>query len=177
MHNESPNFAAGSVELLKIMMLTGAIIGIISLFQMWLSMDYLIFRFDYVGYDFFLKGLSGNEGYSVGYYAYMPLVVFAASAASVIAAVLTFTKREKFGAAAGVIFGAVILTSTLLYIFYPRSTIMVSNDVAYLVSDMRLMDYLGTGVYSAIFAGIFLILGGTLVLAHRKVASQDQKSG
>jgi len=177
MSDEKPNFNAGSAELLKIMMLTGAIIGVISLFQLWLSMDYMIFGFDYAGYDFILKILNGNEGYSMGYYAYMPLIVFAASVIAVITSVLAFTKREKFGAVAGIILGVIVLISALLYIFYPSSTIMVSNDVAYLVGDFRLMDCLGVGVYSAVFAGIFLIIGGALVLVRRRAVPQDQKSG
>lgn len=170
MHDEGPNFATGSAELLKIMMLTGAIIGIISLFQTWFSMDHVMFRFDYTGYDLFLKSLSGNDGHPMGHYGYIPSVIFAVSVISVIVSVLAFTKREKSGAAAGICLGAVILISAFVYIFCRKSIIMVPDDVAYLVGGVRLIDCLGIGVHSAIFAGIFLIIGGTLVLARRKVA-------
>jgi len=176
MPDESPSILVGSIELFKIIMLTGAIIGVLSVSQIWFGMDFAIIRFDYAGYDFVVKSLSYPESYpGIGYYAYMPLAAFAASAISIVPSVLTFTKHEKKGALIGILLGLVILISVLLYVFYPESKIAVSSPSADMIANIKLMDHLGAGVYSAAVAGMLLITGGTIVLIHRKAVSGTQK--
>ncbi|MCL1810945.1 MAG: hypothetical protein FWG41_01815 [Methanomassiliicoccaceae archaeon] len=165
MPDESQKPVIGSIELLKILMLTGAVVGIFSVFQPWFSMDFFVAQFDYNGFDFLLKSFDYPEGYpGVGYYAYMPLIVLAASGIALAASLLTFTKRERKGAIAGIVLGAVMLVSTLLYIFYPLSKIVVSTPVVEVIADMKLMNYLGGGVYCALIASVFLVIGGAVIL-------------
>jgi hypothetical protein len=172
MPDESPDSARGSAELLKIMMLVGAVIGIISVFQPWFSTSFGSIRFDYSGLDFLLKSLNYPEGYpGVGLFAYMPPIVLIASAAALVASVLTFTKHERKGAIAGTVLGAAILIPTLIYVFYPVSKIAITSPAADLIADIKLMDYLGAGVHFAAIAGIFLIIGGAVLLLYRKKGS------
>ncbi|MCL2032377.1 MAG: hypothetical protein FWG96_03805 [Methanomassiliicoccaceae archaeon] len=176
MPDESTKFAADP-DLFKIMMLIGAVMGIGSVFLAWFSLDMLVARFEYNGFDFYLKGLDLPDGYpSAGYYAYMPLAVFAAAAISVIPAALSFTKRGKNGAAAATVLGAVMLAATLLYIFYPMSKMALISSGADLIADIRLMDYLGAGVYLAVIASMLLIIGGAIVMLRNKADAGVQKS-
>lgn len=176
MPDEKSNFALGNFGLFKIVILTGAIIGMASLPQFWFSLDYVFTRFDYAGYDFFLKNLNSPGGYQgFGYYAYMPFAVFAASAAAIAASVLTFTKYEKNGAIAGVSLGMVMLVSTLLYVFYPKSKIAIYNSAVSITSEIKLMDHLGSGVILAVAASILVIAGGVFILMQRRAAAGGLK--
>jgi len=169
-------FSLGSTGLFKRMMLIGSVLGVVSVFQYWFCLDYVILRFDYTGYDFYVKSLSYPAGYpGIGHYAYMPLIVLAGSASAAIASLLTFTKHEKKGAIAGTCLGAAIFISTLVYVFYPESKIVISTQSAVLINEMSLMDHLGPGVYSALIASAFLVLSGIIVLTHRKAVSDAQE--
>ncbi|MDR2699177.1 MAG: hypothetical protein LBB30_05845 [Candidatus Methanoplasma sp.] len=173
MSDESSNFAVGSADLFKIIMLAGSIVGIVSVFLLWFSMEFVIVQFNYSGYDLFMK----THGYpDEGYFIYMPLIVLSASAASVIVSVTVFTKHELKAAAAGIALGAAVLISVILYILYPLSKIWVSSPEADLIADMKLMDHMGGGAYSAIVAGIFLVAGSisVLLLRRRTQASPEE---
>ncbi|MDR3074659.1 MAG: hypothetical protein LBU30_01305 [Candidatus Methanoplasma sp.] len=171
MPDECQDFTRGSADLLKIMMLTGAAVGIFSVFQPWFSLDYGIVQFGYTGYDLFTRHYTYPDS---GYFIYAPLVVLAASALSVIPSVLSFTKHEMRGAAGGIVSGIVILTSVSLYILYPESEIRVSSQVADLIGYIKLMDHADAGVYSAIIGGIFLIVGGMTLILHRRIRSDNE---
>ena len=151
------------------MMLAGAIIGMVSVLMLWFSMDFILVRFDYSGLDFLLKSFDHPESYpSVGYYAYMPWIVLAASAAAMVFSILSFTKHERKGAAAGTALGSVILAATFLYVFYPASRIALSTPAADMIADIKLMNYLDAGVYCALIAGMLLVIGGIIILQTRK---------
>jgi hypothetical protein len=173
MSGESSNFAAGSADLFKVIMLAGSIVGIASVFLLWLSMEFVIVQFNYSGYDLFMKA----HGYpDEGYFIYMPLIVLLASVVSVIVSVIVFTKHELKAAAAGTALGATVLISASLYILYPLSKIRLSSTEADLIADINLMDHLGGGAYSAIAAGIFLVAGSisVLLLRRRTQASPEE---
>lgn len=174
MSGESSNFSEGSVDLFKIMMLAGSVIGIASVFFVWFSEEYLIVQFNYTGYDFFMK----THGYpEEGYFIYMPLIVLIASAASVAVSALAFTKHLRKAAVAGIALGAVVLISAGLYIFYPLSKIWFSSDGIDVFVPVKLMDYLGGGVFSAVLAGIFLCAGGIAILLLARGGIGAQKDG
>ena len=171
MPGEKQTFGTDPSDLFRIVMLIGAVIGAVSLFQTWFSMDFVFFRIDYAGYDFYLRSLSYPSNFpSIGYYAYMPFAVFIASAAGVAVSALTFTKHWKKGAVAGFFLGCVIVISALLYVFYPVSEMAFSTPGFSIVWEIRLMDYLGSGAYSAVTAGILLLLGGLLLMVRKKAA-------
>ncbi|MCL1978638.1 MAG: hypothetical protein FWG60_00540 [Methanomassiliicoccaceae archaeon] len=176
MSDEGPNFAQGSAELLKIMMLVGAALGIFSVFMLWFSMDFVLVQFKYTGPDFLLKSFDYPDTYpGVGYYAYMPWIVLFASAAAVGTSLLSFTKHERKGAAAGAALGVAMLAATLLYVFYPLSKMVVSAPGADLIAEIRLMKYLDAGVYCAVIAAVFLIVGGMIVFMIRKDGTGTQE--
>lgn len=170
MSGDDEKFATGSIDLLKIMMLTGAIVGVICVWQVWLSADIGITQFVYTGYDLFA---GTQEHPDSGYFIYVPLVVLLISIAAVATSVLTFTKYERKGAVASTILGACMLASTLSYMLYPESRIWLANADVIWVTDIRLMDYLDGGSYSALIASIFLILGGLIVFFSGKKASKE----
>jgi hypothetical protein len=167
--DESPEFSRGTVDLLKILMLTGAVIGIISVFRLWLDAGNYLFQFDYTGYDLFTK----SKGYpDTGLFLYMPLAVLIASAAAIGTSILSFTRHEKIGAAAGMVLGAVVLTLTIFYVFYPESTMRLSSPTADMIAPIMMRDVFGEGIYSAVIASCFLIIGGLVILIHRKTRSR-----
>jgi len=169
--DENSDFAKGSIELLKILMLTGAIVGIFSVFQLWFASGEGFQHIEYSGIDFFLRNHTyGGRAYpDTGYFLYMPLIVLVASVAAVFIAALSFTKHEKKSAVAGIIVGALIVAAVLLYILYPEREIWMVNSAAIIAGPVLLRDSLGEGVYSAIIGGIFLIVGGLVILINRKV--------
>ncbi len=172
MASDDQNFAAGSVDLLKIMMLTGAAIGIFSVFQLWFLDNYTFLPFEYTGFDFFMRNQPYPES---GYFMYMPLVVLIAAAAAVIPALSTFVKREKEGAIAGASLGMVMLAAVVLYVTYPLTRLRFSNAAMIMEADIKLIDYIDAGVYSAITASVLLIVGGIVILLHRMAASRSKK--
>jgi hypothetical protein len=172
--DEGPNFADGSVDLLKIMMLAGAAVGIISVFLVWFSWDPAAPWFNYTGYDLFMNARE-NSPYS-GLFSYMPLTILIASAVAAAASVLSFTKRERNGAIFGMVSGAAVLASALTYILYPLSMIKITEPGGgYIITDIRPMDYMDAGPYSALVAGAFLILGGAAVLLRARTGAGDQE--
>jgi hypothetical protein len=115
-HREGVDFT----EILKIMTIAAAAVGVISVFMTWFSLDYVIIQFDYTGYEFFTK----QHGYpDSGYFIYAPLVVLAASSAALISAVLSFVKHERKCSIGVLVTGLSVLISALLYAFYPESKI------------------------------------------------------
>ena len=178
MPDEGSTFLSDRAGLFKILMLTGAVIGVLSVFMSWFSIDYVFFRFDYAGYDFYLKSFDYPDNYpGIGYYAYMPFIVLGSSILAAVFSVLSFfTRYEKKGAILATVLGMVMLVSTLLYVFYPESNIVISNSSAVIINEMRLLDHLGGGVYSAFIACMFLILGGILILVFRGRSGLDPKA-
>ena len=173
MPQDSSEFSRGSIDLLKVLMLTGAVVGIISIFQLWIGVDYIFLQFNYPGYELFLRSREYPDS---GYFLYLPLLVFIGSAVSVVVSILTFTKHEKKCAAAGLALGVFILVSALLFVFYPESRIMLSDNSGSYVSGVFLMrEIIGEGTYSAIAAGIFLIVGGAVILINRKITSSKEE--
>jgi len=178
MPDESPIFSSDQIELFKIIMLVGAVIGILSVFQSWFSMNFIVFSFDYAGYDFYLKSLDQPDSYpDVGYYAYMPLIVLAAAVpAAAFSALSFFIRYEKKGVILATVLAVVMLVSTLIYVFYPESQMVISNSSAVVINEMRPLDYLGGGVYAAGIACTFLILGGTLIMLRHRKRGQEPKA-
>jgi hypothetical protein len=175
--DESSDFARGSIDLLKIMMLTGAVIGIYSVFQLWFTKNWGLVSFESSGLDFFLKNNSyGGHAYpDTGYFLYMPLAVLISSIIAIPVSVLSFTKHEKKGAAAGIAVGVIIVASVLLYSFYPETEMMLANSKGIIVGDILLRDSLGEGVYSALIGGLFLIIGGMVILINRRINPVTKK--
>ena len=172
--SEENDFRMGSIELLKIMMLVGAGIGIVSVFMQWFSFEFLILHFDYSGYNFFAKSFGAPDS---GYFLYMPLIVLIASAAAVAFSVLSFWKYEKIAAAAGIILGVIIFIAVLLYVLYPETTMLIIDNVsgAGRLGPITLGDNLGPGVFSSLIAGIFLLVGGSVILLNRKLTAGPEK--
>lgn len=151
----------GSKDILKILMLTGAIIGAVSIWQVWLSVgEGTMFQYIYSGYDLFTKRFGYPD---TGYFIYMPLVVLLAAVPSIASSLLTFTKHERKSAVIGTFLGVVMLAASLLYIFYPESYIWLANDVSVWTTDLRIRDHLEGGAYSALIGSMFLIIGGVSV--------------
>lgn len=180
MPNEVSDFARGSMELLKILMLTGALVGVYSIFQLWFTMSSGMLQFDYTGLDFFARGgLFHGEGYSgATSFTYLPLAVFVLSLLAVPVSVLSFTKHERKSAVSGVIIGAVTVAAVLMYIFYPVSTMWFESSNtpgSVMLTSIPLRDFLGEGVYSALIGGIFILTGGLVTLINRKIGALLKK--
>jgi hypothetical protein len=170
MFDEGHNIAEGSIEILKVMMLVGALVGIFSVSQFWFNLDFRFVQFDYTGYDFFMITHGQPD---TGYFIYMPLAVIIVSVLAMIPSIMSFfSKYEKKGAIAGILMGVVILVAVLLFVFYPESQIWLSGTNADYVGEIRLRDSLGSGIYAAVVSGIFLILGGAVILLHRRIRSE-----
>jgi len=167
MPDEGQDSAQRSVDIFKVIMLTGAVIGIISVFLLWYAKDYGIFDISYTGYDFFTKSHGHPDE---GYFIYMPLVVLLASALALAPFVFSFTAYEKKAAAAAAVIGAVILVAALLYVTYPESQMWLCTPDGGVnwINKIRLMDNPGAGIYCAMAAGLFLIAGGAGVLLRRR---------
>ena len=176
MPEEESNFARGSIELLKILMLTGALVGIYSIFQLWFSANSGTMLFDYNGFDLFTKSSAFHgQGH---YFVYLPLAVLISSAIAVVASVLSFTKHERMGAVAGIILGAVIVVVVLQYIYHPQSEMWVESSNmpgSAMVTSIPLGDFLGEGIYSALIGGIFLVVGGLIILINRVIGAMSKK--
>ncbi|MDR0309853.1 MAG: hypothetical protein LBH88_03760, partial [Candidatus Methanoplasma sp.] len=114
MFDEGPKPAGESADLLKIMMLTGSIIGMFSVFMAWVSLDVGIV-FENTGYELFTEGRGHAES---GYFVYMPLAVLLMSILAMIPAALTFTRHRRKGAAAGAALGVAVLVSVIFYMLY-----------------------------------------------------------
>ena len=136
MPDDSPDLTRGSIDLFKIMMLTGAAIGIFSVFQLWISTGSGFTLIEYSGYELFTKAKVYPDE---GYFLYLPLMVLILSAAAVGVSILSFTKHERIGAAAGSILGIMIVISTLLFVLYPESTMTLRNDVVIIVGEVKLI--------------------------------------
>lgn len=173
MPDDTSDLDIGSPDILKVLMLTGAVVGVISVFQVWLYAGFLSIEFSYTGYELFMKS---HEYPNTGYFIYMPLVVLILSISAGIASLFVFTKHERKGAAAGTILGAGMVVATLLYMFYPTSTIWLSGAKGIWIADIKVMDYLDAGAYSALIAGLFIIIGGAIVLAKGR-RPKDKKQG
>ncbi|MCL2510256.1 MAG: hypothetical protein FWF07_04165 [Methanomassiliicoccaceae archaeon] len=173
MSDGNPKAAIAPADMLKVIMLAGAAIGLVSITLIWFTQDFTLFRFDYTGYDFYLKSVNYPETYpKIGYYAYMPFIVLGASAIGIIASLLAFTKHENKGVIAGVIMGTAVLVASILYIFYPPAKMVFESSSILEIENIRLMDHLGMGVYSAIIASLLLIGGGLAILVLRRAAER-----
>jgi hypothetical protein len=173
MPNEEPKFTLGPVNLLAITMLIGAVIGMLSLFLAWFSTDFIIYHVDYAGYDFLLRGRDYPATYpDLGYYAFMPLVVFAGAALALILSVHSLIKRNRKGIIPATVLGAVMFVCTVLYMTYPESlmvfSIGASSASIEFGADIRLMEYLSAGVYSAMIGSILLMSGGIILTLYGK---------
>ncbi|MCL2317592.1 MAG: hypothetical protein FWC44_01935 [Methanomassiliicoccaceae archaeon] len=171
---EEEDLRKGSIELLKIMMVIGAGIGIVSVFLQWFHFQYVILNFDYSGYNFFAKSFGAPES---GYFLYMPLVVLISSSAALVLSILSFRKYEKIAAAAGIILGLLIFAAVLLYVLYPETTMLIIDNVsgAGRIGPIKLGENLGPGVYSALVAGTFIFVGGLAILLNRHYESSHKK--
>ena len=177
MPDEGKESAQISVDIFKIIILTGAVVGIISVFLLWYAKEYYsLFELNYTGFDFFTKSHGHPDE---GYFIYMPLAVLVASALAFISSVLSFIVHDKKVAAAAAALGAVILTAALLYATYPESMMWLCNaDGEYnLIHEIRLMDNPGVGIYCAMAAGLFLIVGGAGALLRGRKKQGAQQDG
>jgi len=171
MSDEDRKTAITPADMLKVIMLAGAAIGLVSITLIWFTRDFTFFRFDYTGYDFYFKSVNYPATYpKIGYYAYMPFIVLGASAVAVVASLIAFTKYEKIGVIAGAITGTAALVATILYIFYPPSKMVFESSSIVSIDTIRLMDHLGLGVYSALIGSILLIAAGLAILYIRQAA-------
>ena len=174
MPDEGQDSAPRSVDIFKVIMLAGAVIGIVSVFLLWYSSDYSMFQLNYTGYDFFTKSHGHPDE---GYFIYMPLVVLIASVLALVLSVLSFKAHEKKAAAAVAAAGAAALAAALLYATYPESFIWLStpDETFNLIYDIKLMDNPGVGIYCAMAAGLFLIVGGAGALLRKKKQPDAQQ--
>ena len=170
-------FVWGTIEKLKIMMLAGALMGVISLFLPWFSIVLFHTNFVYAGLDFYFKSHSIPPTYpDIGYYAFMPWIVFAASAAvMVIALVMLFIPNRKANLLATSL-GPVAMFAVFLYLLYPKTLMTISASVYVLIVEYRLVEHLGYGVYVALIGGFLVLLAGLgIIMIDFKLQDEMEK--
>ena len=175
MPDEGPKRSAGPVRPLIILMMIGAIIGMLSVFFAWFTVEFLIFRISYAGHDFLLRSFDYPDPFrGVGYYAYVPFVIVAGSALAFFSLMFSLQSGSKKGAIFALVLGAVMLVSAVLYSTYPKSLMMFTSADANLVTEIRLMDHLDIGFYLAVIGSIILIVGGVIILLYTKTHREVQ---
>jgi len=177
MPDEVQKVTIDPVNILKIVILAGAVIGLLSLFLAWFSTEFLWYRIDYAGYDFYFKGLEHPPPYpAVGYYAYMPFVVFAAAAAAAVCAVFAIIRKNGRTAVLCLLLGIIMIVAVILYITFPESLMVFSAGDVGLVTDIKLSEYLSAGFYFAAAGSILVISGGAALLLYGKTHPDVRKA-
>jgi len=178
MSDEGTKRSTGPVRPLMILMMIGAVIGMLSVLFAWFTVEFLTFRISYAGHDFFLRSLDYPDVYpDVGYYAFVPFVIVAGSALAFFSLAISVQTGNKKGAIFALILGAVSLVAAALYSTYPKSLMGFTSAKANLVAEIRLMDYLDIGFYMAVIGSIILVVGGVIILwytkTHREVRDTE----
>jgi len=170
-------FVWGTMEKLKIMMLAGALMGVISLFLPWFSVYLFHTHFIYAGLDFYFKSHSIPPTYpEIGYYAFMPWIVFAASAIVVVIVLVTLFIPNRKANLIATSLGPVAMFAVFLYLLYPKSLMTISASVYVLIVEYRLVEHLGYGVYVALIGGFVVLLAGLgIIMTDLKIQEEAEK--
>jgi len=124
------------VNTFSLLLLIGAIIGLISIFLEWDSL------FNKTGLDFI------NDGLGHGLDSISAFLAVITSAFALICGLLTLFSKKKIQGVVGAIFGFLMLLAGLLFI------------VDLLASTNTILDHLGIGVFVLIVGGVLSVIGG-----------------
>jgi hypothetical protein len=134
----------------SILIMIGGLIGILSVFTAWFTLDLWLTSVSWSGWEIF-RDSTGDL--ADGYSQWMPLVVLIFSVIAALIGLFSLFKPSKTIGGGAIVCGILVLVGAILFATYTETAGPLS---------MKYMDFIDTGVYLAIVAGIVIIVFGAV---------------
>jgi len=135
-------------SIFSLIVIIGAIIGIVSVFIAWFSVTDFGFTMSLTGWDI----CSRSNGFGSGeYVVWMPLVALIFSVVALLSGLVYLVVKQKVICVVSIVSGILIIVAAILFISYSSY-------------GVHMWDYLGIGTYLAIISGLLVIIFGALAL-------------
>jgi len=137
----------------SLLMMIGGLMGVLSLFLVWLDVNGSTltgWSILFGNYNTFLSLV----GYSNFYMLYVPYIAFTFSFYGFVSGLMLLRRSRSNGGTGSAIAGIVVLVTAVLFSTYSRTVTSTFT--------MSIADYLSTGFYLAVAAGILMFVFGVL---------------
>jgi hypothetical protein len=134
----------------SILIMVGGLLGLLSVFMAWFEISIGWVTVSMSGWEIIRESVDGMDG---GYVQWTPLIVMIFSVIALLIGLSTLVKPHKAAGMGALVSGILVLIGAILFYTYTEKVGLVT---------LRMSDYLGTGVYLAIVAGIIIIIFGAL---------------
>ena len=148
-----------------VMILIGGLIGIISLFLIWVEGNGLSITGWEVAYN--NSSLLPLVGYNNSYLLWVPMIVLMLSLSGAINGAALISHRRARGGIASAAFGAIILGAVIIFSQFSRPLTQTYS--------FNMADLIGTGVYMAAVAGVLMLVFGVLRAVSKPSNKTDKK--
>lgn len=147
------------------MIAIGGLIGLISVFVVWVNGNGLTITGIGIIYDY-NNTLLALIGYRDLYILFIPLIVLSFSASGLVNGSMLAVRKTNRGGAGIAIYGAIMLLATVVFIMYSRP---ITTECMFYMSD-----YISIGVYMAVAGGILMMVFGALKVALRRTSKKAE---
>jgi len=139
-----------SNNIFKVLILVGAILGVVSTFMTWLSFELGVYTEHITGWDM-MKNIWYDGEISDEPIVYLSAAVLVFSIIALVGAISLIASSKRRKGTLAMFSGLVITVAAICFSMYT-----IGNDVI----KIEFLDYLGVGIYLATTTGMLIFIGG-----------------